>query len=238
MGSLTAYTNTPNQTIFAANNETEARAAAQITTPYTLDNITAYQKFFTIPGEVAYSTAFTNGSKWKNGAGFDLTITEIDGDLYVNDAKIITRDVLTANGVLHVLSKHLEPTDPDARPYINNTTASSASNAVDNRVGLSTGAKAGIGTGTAIAVLALIALAVVYLRRRRASHPVSERQTEHVLEKDDVKIHEKDGRKMPYEMITKTYDAVELDPRSKPHELDGGTSENHVDISNTDESRR
>lgn len=165
----------------------------------------------------------------------NLTITEFEGELHVNDAKIIIRDLLIANGVIHITDKALDESDPGVRPQLNDITVVSASNATGSGSDLSTGAKANIGVGAAIAVLGFVAIVAVFLRRRRANGPANGHERNNALEIQNRQIHEKYSRKLPHELITKSYDAPELEARSRAHELDG-KMKSHTDASTTEAS--
>ena len=41
--------------------------------------------------------------------GMNLTITVDGSDVFVNSAKVVTPNVLVANGVVHVIDKHVYP---------------------------------------------------------------------------------------------------------------------------------
>ena len=49
-------------------------------------------------------------------AGGDLTITIVEGDYFVNSAKVITPNVLVAGGVVHVIDNVLNPNNTDDAP--------------------------------------------------------------------------------------------------------------------------
>ncbi len=53
-------------------------------------------------GTVGYSTILTN-TTLTTVNGEKVTITIEGGNVYVNSAKVITPDVLVANGVVHVI---------------------------------------------------------------------------------------------------------------------------------------
>jgi uncharacterized surface protein with fasciclin (FAS1) repeats len=59
-----------------------------------------------IPGLALYSPDLVNGSTFMTAAGVDVTITiGLDESIWVNDAKLIGRDLLVSNGVMHVVDK-------------------------------------------------------------------------------------------------------------------------------------
>ncbi|NDJ85190.1 MAG: fasciclin domain-containing protein, partial [Chloroflexi bacterium] len=44
-------------------------------------------------------------------AGFDVVIRVIDGDVFINDSKVVTTDIQASNGVIHVIDTVLQPVD-------------------------------------------------------------------------------------------------------------------------------
>jgi hypothetical protein len=104
-----------------------------------LSNLTAEEaasilQYHIINGTVAYSSTLANGTVPTLGGG-NVTITIIDGEVFVNRARVITADILLANGVLHVLDSVLSSTDnstangteSDDQPFIAYPGASSGS---------------------------------------------------------------------------------------------------------------
>jgi hypothetical protein len=67
-------------------------------------------QYHVINGTVAYSSTLANGTVPTLG-GSNITITIVDGEVFVNRARVITADILLANGVLHVLDSVLSSTD-------------------------------------------------------------------------------------------------------------------------------
>lgn len=192
------------------------------------EEIFSFFYYETVPGQVIYSTALTNQSKWETAADIDVTISIWEGSIYVNDAKIVISDVLIANGVLHVVDKYLNSSDAGARPWTRFNTIATSSQSQGGS-GLSTGARAGIGVGATLGVIAIIA-AVVLLRKRSRSSRNSDRPE---VSSKATYLQEKDGASMlRHEMTTKSYDAAEMDAQRRPHELDGSTPVGqHSDIS-------
>lgn len=195
-----------------------------------------FEEYGIVPGQVVYSTDMTDESKWPTDAGVDFTITEFNGHVHVNVAKLTISNILIVNGMLHVIDKYLNVSRSDACPQLNNTTVSPTSDAISGRGGLSTGAKADIGVGVVIVVLAMIIPITLFIRRR----PKDDLENEHryVLQTEARNIHEEDSHDTPHKLITKTYDAVELHARTKSRELHGLIKENLVDISTTESSGR
>ena len=65
----------------------------------------AWEEYHFVRGQVKYSTDLTDGLKLQTMQGEDVTITVLNGSIYVNAAKIIDPDYLITTGVLHLLDK-------------------------------------------------------------------------------------------------------------------------------------
>ena len=61
------------------------------------------ESYHFVKGEVMYSTDLANGLKIKTVMGKDVTITRLNGSIYVNAAKIIDPDYMITTGVLHLM---------------------------------------------------------------------------------------------------------------------------------------
>ncbi len=59
-----------------------------------------------VKGEVKYSTDLTNGLKMRTVLGKDVTVTRLNGSIYVNAAKVIDPDYMITTGVLHLIDKY------------------------------------------------------------------------------------------------------------------------------------
>ena len=72
----------------------------------TTEDIASVLAYHVISGTVAYSSGLENGTVVETLGGGNVTIT-IDGEggVWVNGAKVVTPDVLVANGVVHVIDK-------------------------------------------------------------------------------------------------------------------------------------
>jgi uncharacterized surface protein with fasciclin (FAS1) repeats len=55
--------------------------------------------------QLVYSTNFVNGTQLMTSAGLPVLVTLQDNDIYINCAKITSRDNLMANGVIHVIDE-------------------------------------------------------------------------------------------------------------------------------------
>ena len=170
-------------------------------TQQSVDDVGAYH---ILDGVVAYSPLLTDGASFPTLQGERVHVTVADGDIYINAAKVIQRDFLTSNGVMHVLDSLLNPNDTSARPSVtpaaSPTPAASMPPKPSPASGLSSGAKAGIGVGVAVACILLIAAGILFWRRRRTP-----------------------GQRLgsPSEMpLSGRGNARELDPKSRAYELD------------------
>jgi hypothetical protein len=104
---LTVLDEASDITIFAPSNEAFqaiGSAAGNLSTG-TLAGILEYH---VIKGSIAYSSSLGNGSV-KTLAGTDLNITVEDSAVFINAARVITADILIANGVMHVIDSVLNP---------------------------------------------------------------------------------------------------------------------------------
>ncbi|CAI6340084.1 unnamed protein product [Periconia digitata] len=104
----TTLTSTPDVTIFAPNNEAFTNINSEITEldTETLANILAHH---VINGTVGYSTDLEDGQNLTSAFGQNITITERNGTVFVNQAKVVTPNILIGNGVLHIIDAVLNP---------------------------------------------------------------------------------------------------------------------------------
>ena len=99
-------------TVFAPSNaafEVIGSALPNLTT----DDLTSILTYHVVEGIVGYSTSLMNMSV-PTVQGNNVTITVIDGDVFVNSARVIVADVLVANGVVHVIDNVLNPNNATA----------------------------------------------------------------------------------------------------------------------------
>ncbi len=71
-------------------------------------NIILTSNSLVVNGTVAYSSTLKNETVMAMN-GVNLTITVEGSDVFVNSAKVITPNVLVANGVVHVIDKYVSP---------------------------------------------------------------------------------------------------------------------------------
>lgn len=65
----------------------------------------AVWQYHYVPAYLGYSNRLQNGTILTTAQGSKVTITQQDGNTYVNGAKIVETDILCANGVIHVLEE-------------------------------------------------------------------------------------------------------------------------------------
>lgn len=56
-----------------------------------------------VAGTVGYSSKLKNGDILKTLSGGTIQITIKDGDIFANGVKVVSADILVANGVVHVI---------------------------------------------------------------------------------------------------------------------------------------
>jgi len=71
-------------------------------------DLTQILTYHVVPGKVM-STDITDGMTATTVQGEDITFTIKDGSVYVNDAMVVTADIETSNGVIHVINAVLIP---------------------------------------------------------------------------------------------------------------------------------
>ena len=96
------FTLTPDLTWIVANSP-QALAHLNVTG----DNQTMLQEYvkYQSISKVVYSTDFENGTELMTAAGLPLLITVQNGDIWVNTARVTSRDLFGANGVMHVVDE-------------------------------------------------------------------------------------------------------------------------------------
>ncbi|OCT46610.1 Stabilin-2 [Cladophialophora carrionii] len=99
-------------TVFAPNNaafEAIGSALPNLTT----EDLTSILQYHVIQGTVGYSNQLQNGSLM-TVQGNNVTIAVVDGEVFVNSARVVVADVLVANGVVHVIDNVLNPNNATA----------------------------------------------------------------------------------------------------------------------------
>lgn len=107
--SIEAVNDTPDLTIFAPNNEAFQSVFSALQNLSTED-IASVLAYHVIEGTVGYSSLLENGSSYQtlNGANLTVTFGE-NGTVFVNSARVVTPNVLVANGVIHIVDNVLNP---------------------------------------------------------------------------------------------------------------------------------
>lgn len=92
-------------TVFAPTNDAFTSVAADASD---LDTVKKVIRYHVIPGDV-FSTDLDDSQEIWTIDGETLQIKKENGDVYVNDAKVIVPDIKTNNGVVHVIDSVLIP---------------------------------------------------------------------------------------------------------------------------------
>ncbi len=102
-------------TVFAPTNEAfaNALAALDITADELLadtETLKAILTYHVVAGEVDAATAITlDGQTAATVNGADISISVVDGSVMINDATVVTADVMADNGIIHVIDTVLLP---------------------------------------------------------------------------------------------------------------------------------
>ncbi|KAI8648656.1 hypothetical protein NCS57_01477400 [Fusarium keratoplasticum] len=99
-------------TVFVPSNSAFA-AIGSIAGDLSEDDLRDVLRYHVIRGTVEYSSLLENGTL-ETVEGEDVRISVYDGDVFVNEARVIIPDVLIANGVIHVIDGVLNPENPTA----------------------------------------------------------------------------------------------------------------------------
>lgn len=91
-------------TVFAPNNAA-FQAIGSALPNMTTQELAQILEYHVVNGTVDYSTMLKNGTSLKAMNGESLTVSMVNGSTFVNSAKVITPDILVANGVVHVIDK-------------------------------------------------------------------------------------------------------------------------------------
>ncbi|SMR49590.1 unnamed protein product [Zymoseptoria tritici ST99CH_3D1] len=94
-------------TVFAPTTEAfEAIASAlENATAETVASILQYH----VAPQIGYSSLLQNGSQLETLAGSNVNVTILDGEVFVNSAKVIATDILVSGGVVHLIDAVLNP---------------------------------------------------------------------------------------------------------------------------------
>lgn len=108
-------TNTADLTIFAPNNKA-FEAIGNLVAGLTAEELADVLGYHVIPGAVVYSTDVQNGASVPSLQGTNLHFRVVDGNVWVNSAKVVQADLLIANGVVHLIDGVLNPANSEAQP--------------------------------------------------------------------------------------------------------------------------
>ena len=96
-------------TIFAPSNSAFQNIASGLSN-LTAANLSSILSYHVLNGTVAYSSQLSNTSFTTLGGG-NLTVTIVNGTVFVNSARVINSDILISGGVLHVIDEVLNPSN-------------------------------------------------------------------------------------------------------------------------------
>ncbi|KAI8624738.1 FAS1 domain-containing protein [Xylariaceae sp. FL1651] len=111
-------------TIFAPNNDA-FNAIGSIVGNLTTEQLSRIAGYHVVNGTVGYSTSLSNSTLTTEN-GQDITISIIDGDVFVNSARVVAPDILVDNGVVHVIDQVLNPDNTSGKPDPSATTTTAA----------------------------------------------------------------------------------------------------------------
>lgn len=101
-------------TVFAPSNAAFS-AIGSATGNLTMEALSGILTYHVVQGTVGYSSMLSNTTLMTVGGG-NVTISIIDGSVFVNSAKVIVPDVLVANGVVHVIDGYVALSLPNNNP--------------------------------------------------------------------------------------------------------------------------
>ncbi|CAN8095208.1 unnamed protein product [Discula destructiva] len=110
-------------TILAPENSAFESIASLVSTLST-EQVAAILRYHVVGGTVGYSTSLSDGQTITTLNGSTVTITERDGNIFVNSAEVVMADILVSNGVAHVIDNVLNPGNSTTTPGANATTGS------------------------------------------------------------------------------------------------------------------
>ncbi|KAF2086722.1 Fasciclin-domain-containing protein [Saccharata proteae CBS 121410] len=135
---------TPDLTIFAPNNDAFQSIGSALANLSTDDLATILTYHVVNGSQVYYSTALSDGMSLTALSGGNLTISFESDEVFVNGAKVVTPNMLIANGVCHVIDNVLNPANSTATPSSSATTGAPAYSATasDSQVPYTSGVPA------------------------------------------------------------------------------------------------
>lgn len=109
-------------TVFAPTDEAFAAlpdgTVESLLKPENKDKLAAVLKYHVVPGRVFSDTA-AKGATVDTLQGQSITTRSKDGKVYVNDAQVVSADIDTSNGVIHVINKVILPEAKSAQAGAN-----------------------------------------------------------------------------------------------------------------------
>ncbi|KAH7394817.1 hypothetical protein BKA66DRAFT_455884 [Pyrenochaeta sp. MPI-SDFR-AT-0127] len=220
----------PDKTLFLPNS---AKALANILSSPTFANATlrGYMGQYTHCSKLVFSTDFVDGALVMTDAGVPVVVTVLEGKVYINNAKVLERDVLITNGVFHIIDDALNPYNITTPSKKTNQTASStaptptstSTSAVSKPKRLSTAAKVIVGLSASAAGIFLIVTAYIAFRclRKRTMGTLESGEQDgsrRLVELSSSAFYELHQREQAVELPERKHEAVELpagdsDPR-------------------------
>ncbi|KAG0131308.1 FAS1 domain-containing protein [Tuber indicum] len=119
-------------TIFAPSNAA-FQAIGNLAGGLSREQLASILKYHVVPVR-AFTVDLQNSQKLRTAQSGEITIRINNGDVYANGAKVIVADVITNNGVIHVIDGVLNPNDTDDQP---DTSASTQAPAFPSATGSS-----------------------------------------------------------------------------------------------------
>ena len=94
--------NTTDTTVFAPSNDAVDSILGTSQTNSTYQQLAEY----VVAGSVAYSTNLTDGATLQTVGGQSLVVyNDANGNIFVNSSRVIESDILTQNGVVHIIDR-------------------------------------------------------------------------------------------------------------------------------------
>ncbi|KAG7112974.1 Fasciclin-like arabinogalactan protein like [Verticillium longisporum] len=104
-------------TVFAPDNSAFAAIANLVGGDNGLNQsaLASILEYHVVAGQVLYSDLIENTTLETLGGG-ELTVSVVNGSVFVNSAEVVVQDVLISNGVVHVINNVLNPDNTTATP--------------------------------------------------------------------------------------------------------------------------
>lgn len=95
-----------NVTIFAPENSA-FQAIGSALGNFTADQLTDILEYHVLNDTLAYSTDLKNDTQYTAVNGRNLTVRIDNGSMFVDSARVVTPNLLVANGVVHIIDKYV-----------------------------------------------------------------------------------------------------------------------------------